>query len=77
MINLLIIILIIKSKFIKGDKNMQIGKIFIRSLVGIVTAGIVTVLVGVILPVETMVAMYGAIGLYVYLDKDISGNIQE
>ena len=56
---------------------MQIGKIFIRSLVGIVTAGIVTVLVGAILPVETMVAMYGAIGLYVYLDKDISGDIQE
>lgn len=54
---------------------MEIGKIFVRSLVGIVTAGIVTVLVGAILPTETMVAMYGAIGIYVYLDKDLSGEI--
>ena len=55
--------------------KMEIGKIFVRSLVGIVTAGIVTVLVGAILPTETMVAMYGAIGVYVYLDKDLSGEI--
>jgi len=56
---------------------MEIGKIFIRSLVGIICAGTVTVLVGAILPVETMVAMYGAIGIYVYLDKDISGDMPE
>lgn len=51
---------------------MEIGKIFVRSLVGIVTAGVVTVLVGVDLPVETMAAFYGAIGIYVYLDKEVS-----
>jgi hypothetical protein len=53
---------------------MQIGKIFVRSLVGIVTVGIVTVLVGATIP-EIMIAMYGAIGTYIYLDKDISGEI--
>ena len=57
--------------------KITIGKIFIRSLVGIVTAGVVTVLVGVTVPVEVMIAMYGAIGLYVYLDKDVSGEIPE
>lgn len=51
---------------------MEIGKIFVRSLVGIVTAGTVTVLVGATLPTETMIALYGAIGIYVYLDKEIS-----
>jgi hypothetical protein len=55
--------------------KMEIGKIFVRSLVGIVTAGIVTILVGATIPMEVMIAMYGAIGLYVYLDKDISGEI--
>lgn len=55
--------------------TMKVGKIFVRSLVGIITAGTVTVLVGSTLPVETMVAFYAAIGTYVYLDKDISGDI--
>lgn len=54
---------------------MEIGKIFVRSLVGIITAGVVTVLVGVTVPMEVMLGMYGAIGLYVYLDKDVSGEI--
>ncbi len=54
---------------------MEIGKIFVRSIVGIVTAGIVTVLVGATIPMEVMIAMYGAIGLYVYLDKDVSSEI--
>lgn len=54
---------------------MEIGKIFVRSLVGIITAGVVTILVGVTTPVEVMVAMYGAIALYVYLDKDLSGEV--
>ena len=57
--------------------TIKLGKIFVRSLVGIVTAGVVTVLVGATLPVETMVAMYGAIGIYVYLDKDVSGDMTE
>lgn len=54
---------------------MEISKIFVRSLIGIVTVGVVTVLVGSIIPTETLVAMYGAIGIYVYLDKDVSGEI--
>lgn len=51
---------------------MEIGKIFVRSLVGIITAGVVTVLIGSTLPVETMIAFYAAIGTYVYLDKSTS-----
>ena len=57
--------------------KMEIGKIFIRSLIGILTAGTVTVLVGAVLPTETLVAMYGAIGLYVYLDRDVSDPVQK
>jgi len=56
--------------------DINFGKIFIRSLVGIITAGTVTVLVGATLPVETMVAMFGAIGIYVYLDKEVSGDVK-
>lgn len=51
---------------------MEIGKIFVRSIVGIVTAGIVTVLVGATVPIEVMIAMYSAIGIYIYLDKEVS-----
>ena len=54
---------------------MQLSNIYIRSLIGIITAGVVTVLVGAELPVETMAALYIAIASYVYLDKDISGEI--
>ena len=53
---------------------MEIGKIFVRSLVGIVTAGIVTVLVGTMIIPEIMIAFYLAIGTYVYLDRDLSGD---
>ena len=56
---------------------MEIGKIFIRSLIGIVTAGVVTVLVGVTVPMEVMIAMYGAIGLYVYLDRSVSDELRK
>jgi hypothetical protein len=56
---------------------MEIGKIFVRSLVGIITAGIVTVLVGTTILPEIMVAFYLAIGSYVYLDKDVSGEISK
>ena len=56
---------------------MKIGKIYIRSLIGIVTAGVVTVLVGATLPTQTIAAFYLAIGTYVYLDKDISGEPQD
>ena len=51
---------------------MEFGKIFVRSLIGIITAGTVTVLVGTVVLPEVLIAMYGAIGLYVYLDKDVS-----
>lgn len=51
---------------------MEIGKIFIRSLVGIITAGVVTVLVGTTVIPEVMIAFYLAIGTYVYLDKKVS-----
>ena len=57
--------------------TINLAKIFVRSLVAIIVVGIVTVLVGATLPVETMVAMYGAIGIYVYLDKDVSGDMTE
>ena len=57
--------------------TITIGKIFVRSLIGIITAGVVTVRVGMIVPVEVMIAMYGAIGLYVYLDRDLSGEISK
>ena len=53
---------------------MEIGKIFIRSIVGIVAAGIVTVLVGTMIIPEIMIAFYLAIGTYVYLDRDVSGD---
>ena len=54
--------------------TIEIGKIFVRSLVGILTAGAVTVLVGETLDVQTMVAFYGAIGVYIYVDKDVSND---
>jgi len=57
--------------------TIELGRIFVRSLVGILTAGTVTVLVGAIVPMEVMLAMYGAIGAYVYLDKTVSGDIPE
>ena len=38
----------------------------------IVTAGVVTVLVGISLPVETMAAFYLALASYVYLDREVS-----
>ena len=53
---------------------MQMGKVFVRSLVGIVTAGVVTVLVGMVVTPEVMVAMFLAIGAYVYLDRELSGD---
>ena len=56
---------------------MNIGKIFIRSLVGIITAGVVTILVGATLPFETMASFYGALAAYVYLDRDVSSDISE
>lgn len=52
---------------------MIIGKIYIRSIVGIMTAGIVTVFVGNIVSTEIMIAMYAAIGGYIYVDKELSG----
>ena len=51
-----------------------LGKVFVRSLVGIVTAGVVTVLVGTVVEAEVMVAMFLAIGGYVYLDRELSGD---
>ena len=51
---------------------MEIAKIYLRSIFGIVTAGIVTVLVGVTTPMEIMLGFYGAIGIFIYLDKCIS-----
>ncbi len=51
-----------------------LGKIFVRSLIGIVTAGVVTVLVGAVVPAEVIMAMFLAIGGYVYLDHDLSGD---
>ena len=53
---------------------MQMGKIFVRSLVGIITAGVVTVLVGSVVIPEVMIAMFVAIGMYVYLDRELSGD---
>lgn len=53
--------------------TIKIGKIFIRSLVGIITAGVVTVLVGATMDAQIMAALYIAIGSYVYLDRDVSG----
>lgn len=57
--------------------KITIGKIFIRSLVGIITAGVVTVLVGATVAPEVLAGMYVAIGAYVYLDKDVSGEVPE
>lgn len=57
--------------------TITIGKIFIRSVIGIITAGIVTVLVGATVPIEVMIAMYMAIGSYVYLDRSISDEIEK
>lgn len=54
--------------------TIALGKIFVRSLVGIITAGAVTVLVGATLPVETMAAFYIALGVYIYVDKDVSND---
>ena len=68
-------IFIVKLLVLEFKVKMQISKIYIRSLIGIITAGVVTVLVGVSLPVETMAAFYVAIASYVYLDKDVSGEI--
>ena len=56
---------------------IELGKIFVRSIVGIITAGIVTVLVGTVVDPQVMVAMYGAIGIYVYLDKAVSNDVPE
>lgn len=55
--------------------TITIGKIFVRSIIGIVTAGIVTVLVGTVVPIEVMIALYAAIGGYVYLDKEVSTEV--
>ena len=56
---------------------IELGKIFVRSIVGIITAGVVTVLVGTVVDPQVMVAMYGAIGIYVYLDKAVSNDVPE
>ena len=53
---------------------MRIGKIFVRSLVGILTVGVVTILVGSTVIPEVLVAMFLAIGGYVYLDRELSGD---
>lgn len=50
----------------------MINKIYVRSLVGIITLGIVTVIVGATTPIEVMIALYGAVCTIVYLDKDLS-----
>ena len=68
-------IFIVKLSVLEVKDKMQISKIYIRSLIGIITTGVVTVLVGAELPVETMAALYIAIASYVYLDKDVSGEI--
>jgi hypothetical protein len=53
----------------------EIGKIFVRSLVGIIVAGVVTILSGETIPVEIMLGLYGMIIACIYMDKDVSGEI--
>ena len=54
---------------------IEFGKIFIRSLVGIISASVVTILVGADLDTTTMGAFYGAILGYIYMDKDVSNDV--
>ena len=55
---------------------IKIGKIYLRSNVGIITAGVVTILVGATMDPQIMAALYIAIGSYIYLDKDVSGEVE-
>lgn len=50
---------------------MELGKIYIRSIVGIVSISVVTYLLGVN-DVQIMAAYYGTCLGMVYLDKDTS-----
>jgi hypothetical protein len=54
---------------------MELGKIYIRSLVGIVSISAVTYLSGVT-DLQTMAAYYIACLGMVYLDKDLSGEVK-
>ena len=54
---------------------MQLGKIYIRSLVGILSVSAVTYLLGVT-DLQTMAAYYGTCLGMVYLDKDTSGEVK-
>ncbi len=54
---------------------IEVGKIFVRSIVGIITIGIVTILVGHIIDPQIMCAFYLAVGTYIYIDKNVSGDI--
>ena len=51
---------------------MQLGKIYIRSLVGILSVSAVTYLLGVT-ALQTMAAYYATCIGMVYLDKETSG----
>lgn len=55
---------------------MELGKIYIRSLIGIVSVSTVTYLLGVT-DLQTMAAYYATCLGMVYLDKDTSGDRPE
>ena len=50
---------------------MDIGKIYIRSLVGILTAGFVTIQIGSSIEPQILLGLYAAIGGYVLLDRSV------
>ena len=54
---------------------MELGKIYIRSIVGIVSISVVTYLSGVT-DQQIMAAYYIACLGMVYLDKDLSGEVK-
>ena len=57
---------------IRGEiKMFKLAKVYIRSIVGIITMGVVTAYLG---DPSVLTQMYVAIGVVVYLDKSVSGD---
>lgn len=56
---------------------VDIAKIYVRAIIGILGAVSATYLVGATVELEMMLGLYAAIGSYIYLDRSVSDEVQK